>query len=90
MWNLNKVGTYKVYYTATDAAGNKSRESANVIVQPFIVTEEMLYAKVDPILDDITKDGMTQREIAYEIYKWVKSHVGYTGSSDKSSWIKEA
>lgn len=88
--NLNKVGTYVVYYTAKDSAGNKATASANVIVQPFIVTEEMLYAKVDPVLDDIVKEGMTKREIAYEIYTWIKSHVGYTGSSDKSSWIKEA
>ena len=88
--NLNKVGTYVVKYTAKDAAGNKTTESANVIVAPFIVTEEMINDKVDPVLKDITKEGMTQREIAYEIYKWIKAHIGYTGSSDKSSWMKEA
>ncbi|TAH66557.1 MAG: hypothetical protein EWM47_10045 [Anaerolineaceae bacterium] len=87
---LNKAGNYKVYYTAEDSAGNKTKESANIYVQPFNVTEEMLYDKVDPILKKITKEGMTKREIAYEIYKWVKDHVGYTGSSDKSDWKKEA
>lgn len=87
---LNKVGTYKVYYIAEDSAGNKTTEVARIIVEPFIVTDEMLYSKVDPILAKITKDGMTQREIAYEIYKWIKAHVGYTGTSDKSDWMKEA
>jgi hypothetical protein len=88
--NLYKSGTYQVYYTAKDSAGNKATEVANVIVSPFVVTEEMLYAKLDPILDDITKSGMTKKEIAYEIYKWIKAHVGYTGSSDKTDWKKEA
>ena len=50
----------------------------------------MLYSKVDPILDKITEEGMTKRELAYEIYKWVKANVGYSGSSDKSDWRKEA
>ncbi|NLK99881.1 MAG: DUF5011 domain-containing protein [Clostridiales bacterium] len=88
--NLSKVGSYKVHYTAVDAAGNKATETATITVEPFIVTEEMLYDKVDPILKKITKEGMTQREVAYEIYKWVKGHVAYTGSSDKSDWMKEA
>jgi hypothetical protein len=88
--NISKVGTYRVYYTAKDSAGNKATEVANVTVQKFVVTEEMLYAKVDPVLDSIVKEGMTKREIAYEIFLWVNSHIGYTGSSDKSSWIKEA
>ena len=25
-----------------------------------------------------------------EIYQWVKAHVGYVGTSDKSDWKKEA
>jgi hypothetical protein len=88
--NLNKVGTYKVYYKAEDSSGNKVTEVATITVEPFTVTEEMLYAKVDPILKGLTKEGMTKREIAYEIYKWIKAHVAYTGSSDKSDWMKEA
>lgn len=88
--NLNKVGSYQVYYTAEDLAGNKAKEIANITVEPFTVEEAKLYAKVDPILEKITKDDMTQREVAYEIYKWIKDHVAYTGSSDKTDWMKEA
>lgn len=87
---LNKAGTYTVYYSAQDSAGNRASASATVTVNPFVITEEMLYAKVDPILQKITKKGMTKREIAYEIYKWIKGHVGYTGTSDKSNWMNEA
>lgn len=88
--NLSKAGTYKVYYTAEDSAGNKAEASATITVEKLLVTDEMLNEKVDKILAKITKEGMTKREIAWEIYQWVKGHVAYTGSSDKSDWRKEA
>lgn len=88
--NLNKPGTYKVYYTAVDSSGNKATESATITVKELVITDEMLWAKVDPILEKITKKSMTKREVAYAIYKWVKSNVSYTGTSDKTDWRKEA
>lgn len=87
---LNKPGSYKVYYTATDSSGNKTTESATITVNIFNVTDDMLYGKVDNILDDIIDVSMTQREQAWEIYQWVKGHISYIGSSDKSDWKKEA
>lgn len=88
--NLNKAGTYKVYYTAEDSSGNIAKETATVTVLPLTITDEMLNEKVDKILNKITKEGMTKREIAYAIYKWVRNNIAYTGSSDKSDWKKEA
>ncbi|CRZ33837.1 transglutaminase superfamily protein [Herbinix hemicellulosilytica] len=88
--NLNKAGTYKVYYIAEDSSGNKAKETATITVLPLTVTEEMLNEKVDKILAKIMKEGMTKREIAWEIYQWVKKNVVYTGYSDKSDWRKEA
>lgn len=88
--NLNKPGTYKVYYTAVDSSENKATESATITVKELVITDEMLWAKVDPILEKITKKSMTKREVAYAIYKWVKSNVSYTGTSDKTDWRKEA
>lgn len=88
--NLNKPGTYKVYYTAVDSSENKATESATITVKELVITDEMLWTKVDPILEKITKKSMTKREVAYAIYKWVKSNVSYTGTSDKTDWRKEA
>lgn len=88
--NLNKAGTYTVYYTAEDSSGNKAKKTATITVLPFEVSDDMLNEKVDKILSKITKEGMTKREIAWEIYKWVKKNVSYTGTSDKSDWKKEA
>lgn len=88
--NLNKEGVYEVIYSAVDKAGNKTVAKATITVIKLVVTEEMLNELADDILDDIIKDTMTQREIAWEIYSYIKSHVSYTGDSDKSDWMKEA
>ncbi|NLK26764.1 MAG: transglutaminase [Clostridiales bacterium] len=88
--NLKREGTYEVKYTATDLAGNTAVKTATITVKKFVVTDEMLNELADGILAKITKDTMTKRDVAYAIYKWVKGHVSYTGSSDKSDWKAEA
>ena len=87
---LKTPGVYTVYYSAVDAAGNKAETSSTVTVLEFIVTDEMLNELTDKILKDITKESMTHREKAYEIYKYVRGHVAYTGDSDKSDAKNEA
>jgi hypothetical protein len=86
----NKPGTYEVTYTAVDEAGNKAVEKAVVTVKKLEVTREAVNALADEILDEITKPGMTKREIAYRIYKYVKRNIAYTNSSDKTNVVKEA
>jgi hypothetical protein len=88
--NLKKEGTYQVIYTAQDNAGNKAKATAAVTVVKFTVSEEEVYKKADKILASIIDDSMTKREKAYEIYHFIKSHVGYNGESDKSDWLAEA
>lgn len=88
--NLSKPGTYKVYYTATDSSGNEAKVSANVTVLPLEITDETLNDLADKIFAKIIKDDMTKRDKAYAIYKWIKSNISYTGTSDKSDWRKEA
>jgi hypothetical protein len=88
--NLKKEGTYTATYSAKDTAGNKTSKSITITVKKFTIAEETVNELCDEILDQITKSGMTNRDIAYEIYKWIKSHISYTGSSDKSDWLAEA
>lgn len=88
--NLSKEGTYTVYYTAVDSAGNKAEKTAKITVKKMEISEEELNGKVDKILARITNDSMTKRKKAWEIYKWVKNHIAYTGTSDKSDVRKEA
>ena len=51
---------------------------------------EEVYDLARKVLKDITKDGMTDMERAFAIYRWVNTHIGYTGTSDKSSWTGAA
>lgn len=88
--NLKKEGTYTVTYTAKDAAGNQAVETARIDVKVFDVSEETVNELCDELLQQITNANMTKREIAYEIYRWVRNHIDYSGDSDKSDWLAEA
>lgn len=46
----------------------------------------MVYGLAREILDQITTDDMSDMEVAFAIYRWVSTNIGYVGSSDKSSW----
>lgn len=88
-----KAGTYPVTYTATDDAGNVCSVTVNLTIKEKpkdYVDEEMVYEQAQKVLDKITTDDMSDMEVAFAIYKWTKSNISYTGSSDKSSWVKAA
>lgn len=88
--NIRKPGTYNIVYRAEDAAGNKAEETITVTVKKLEPTQDAVYSLADEILEKITKSEMTKQEVAYEIYKYVKANIAYTGDSDKSDVIKEA
>lgn len=86
--DANTPGEYSVIYTATDSAGNKSSVSATVTVKKQIPADEAeVYELAQKVLDSITDDSMSDMEVAFAIYRWTKSHIAYTGTSDKSSWV---
>ncbi|NLK75086.1 MAG: DUF5011 domain-containing protein [Clostridiales bacterium] len=88
--NLKKEGTYELIYSATDSSGNKTTRKVNVIVKKIVISEETVYQLADNVLAKITNDSMSKKDKAYAIYKWTKDNVGYTGTSDKTDWLKEA
>ncbi len=88
--NLQKEGTYPVTYTAKDEAGNKAVKTIKLEVKKFVANEETVNALCDELLQQITNQNMTKREIAYQIYLWVRGHISYSGDSDKSDWLAEA
>jgi formate hydrogenlyase subunit 6/NADH:ubiquinone oxidoreductase subunit I len=45
---------------------------------------------VDQVLAEITTPDMSIGEKAYEIYKYTKRHIAYTGTYDKTDWRYEA
>lgn len=91
--DLSTPGTYTVTYTATDASGNTTSQTATVTVyqkQDYYVELSVIYGMVDELMADIIEPGMTTKQQVEAIYGWVRSNCSYIGTSDKSNWIQAA
>lgn len=87
--DTTKAGTYPVTYTATDDAGNTTSVTVNLTLTEKpegYVEPAVVLGLAQEILDEITTEEMTDMEVAFAIYRWVSTNIGYTGHSDKSSW----
>jgi len=99
--DTSRAGTYKVKYTATDAAGLVTTLTLNVNIFEDRVTEEDLLAKVEALASElgITK-SMSKEEQVKRIYGYVNSprasassaNIVFTNESntDRSDWMREA
>ena len=90
---MNEVGTYTVNYSATDHAGNTATASAQVFVMESgasLATADEVNALADEVLAQILTDGMTQKEQAYAIFRYVHDNISYIDSSPKDNWIEGA
>ena len=83
-------GEYEVTYTARDKAGNETSMTAVITLSEVKITEEQLDEAADQVLAEIITEEMTMEEKAWEIYKYVNTHVRYWDSSDKKDWRAEA
>ena len=54
------------------------------------LTYDGLAEKVEAVLSDLITDDMTQLEQAKAVYDYTRSHISYTGDSDKSDWEQGA
>lgn len=93
-WNtsavdLQKVGEYPVYYTATDAVGNVSQP---VAITLYVYEEKATWEKLSQALErHITsvRSSNLQTELR-NIFLYVNSYLTYSGESDKSDWMQAA
>lgn len=87
------AGTYDVFYTAVDRAGNQAEASTVITIkekpQNYVTPEEVL-EEADEVLKEITKKGMTKKEKAKAIYEWARTNIGYVNTSEKDSWTNGA
>ena len=88
--NLSEEGTYPVTYVARDFAGNETTVSANITVRRKVYDENEVYAMADGIVARIITPEMSLVEKLEAIYTYIRTHVRYTGSSDKGNWVKGA
>ena len=91
--SLDQIGTYPVFYTATDASGNTATVETTLRVmekKSSAVAIDTIYQAVDKVLTSIIKDGMTKKEQVKAIYNWARSKCSYSGHSDKSDYMQGA
>ena len=91
--NLKEIGVYEVTYTVTDCSGNSTSVVGKINVleeAPKWADEEAIHEKAQTVLDSILEEGMTDREKARAIYRWLKSNIGYSGHSEKGNYIRGA
>lgn len=91
--NLKEVGTYEVTYIVTDCSGNSTSVVGKINVlseEPKWADEDAIHEKAKSILDSILEEGMTDREKAKAIYRWIKWNVGYNGHSEKGNYMRGA
>lgn len=88
--DVNTEGTYKVTFTATDAAGNESSRTMEIRVIIPKYSQETVDELADEVLAGITNASMSDREKAQAIYRWVQANVRYINHSEKSDWLKAA
>lgn len=94
--DLYKAGNYEVTYTATDKSGNSSSVTIVVTVveksdsDNVEIDEGTVNGLAKNVLGKITNSSMSKMEVAFAIYRWTNTNIGYTNSSEKSSWVNAA
>ncbi len=81
----NKEGIYKVYYTAKDKAGNKTKAWAKVQVLKPGAAEQF----ADIILENKIQSGSDEKKLR-KIYQYVQGNCSYTGTGGHKDWRVEA
>ena len=91
--SLDKIGTFPVIYTATDASCNSTSVETTIRVmekKASAVPIETINEAVDKVLASIIKDSMTKKQQVTAIYNWARSKCSYYGHSDKSDYMQGA
>ena len=91
--NLSAPGTYPVFYTATDSAGNTTTLETTVTVSEApdtYVDEALINETADKLLAKIITEGMTPTEQVNAVYDWIWSHCYYIAHFDKSDYMQAA
>lgn len=99
--NVNKVGVYKVKYTATDKAGNTATRTITLNILAQRITRDMLMEEIGALASSLNMNSsMSKEELCRLIYGYVNSPnlsaanatIVFTDESntDRSDWIREA
>ena len=91
--DLTTPGTYPVYYSATDAAGNTTTVETTITVKDTpegYVDEALINDMADELLAKITRDDMSPADKVNAVYDWIEGHCYYIAKFDKSDYMQAA
>lgn len=88
--NLSAEGTYPITYIARDFAGNETTATANITVRRKVYDVYEVYAMADNALAGIITPEMSLQDKLEAIYRYVRTHISYTGYSEKGNWVQGA
>lgn len=80
--NWKKTGMYRLYFRATDKAGNQSVSWAKVQV----IVPGTAESVADQVLRSITRQGWSDVKKARAIYTYIRSHSAYVNNSAHKHW----
>jgi len=76
--NIHALGTYTVYFYATDEWG--ATTTVSTLVHIVELYPAAVYALADEILLQILREGMTQMQQARAIFDWVSTHINFVSA----------
>lgn len=99
--DIGTPGDYPVIYRAADKYGNTAEVSTVIHVieerkaveetgQEIVITEEIVNAEADKILQSITDPSMSQYEVIQAIYNFTNKKIAYVNGTPKSDWVTGA
>lgn len=90
--DLTQEGEYPIFYYAHDHAGNQTMVEVVLHVYMEEITQEMLYAKIDPLILELGLGSLGKADQARRIFQFVHTdaRIVYTDTSDKTDWVREA
>ena len=84
--DTNKVGTYPIYYSATDSSGNTVQvETTLTVKEKIIINEAYVRPMVEKIVKKVTNSSMSTWDKAYALYKWCANNIYYGSRGDRTS-----
>lgn len=91
----NETGWYRGQYNGntvyvSDKYLSETKPEVPTHITYYDTGDAALNEKCDAVLNQIADTDMTEREIAYAIYKWVETNVVYQGATDSTDWVKAA
>ena len=84
--NLDELGTYPVYYSATDSSGNTARvEITLTVTEKPVINEDYVRPMVEKIVNQVTDDDMSEWDKAYALFRWCRKNIDYGAAGDRTS-----